>query len=63
MLQDGELLGCVIKLARGNIIVKCTLGKIRTCRITGKIKRRMGIRNVDLVLVAPWDFESDRTSI
>ena len=51
--QEGELLGRVIKLVGGdNIIVKCTDGKVRTWRIRGKIKRRMWIRDNDLVLVA-----------
>ncbi len=64
MPQQGELLGRVIKLVGGdNIIVKCTDGKVRTCRIRGKIKRRMWIRDADLVLVAPWDFQSDRADI
>ncbi|HZC49198.1 MAG TPA: hypothetical protein VE244_09075, partial [Nitrososphaeraceae archaeon] len=40
--QKGEMLGRVIKLVGGdNIIVKCTDGRVRTCRIRGKIKRRM----------------------
>ncbi|MFL6339342.1 MAG: translation initiation factor 1A, partial [Nitrososphaeraceae archaeon] len=55
MPQKGELLGRVVKLVGGdNIIVKCTDGKVRTCRIRGKIKRKMWIRDHDLVLVAPW---------
>jgi len=42
MPQEGELLGRVIKLVEGdNVIVKCTDGKVRTCRIRGKIKRRI----------------------
>jgi translation initiation factor 1A len=62
--QKGELLGRVIKLVGGdNIIVRCTDGKIRTCRIRGKIKRRMWIRDNDLVLIAPWDFQSDKADI
>ena len=36
---------------------------MRTCRIRGKIKRRMWIRDNDLVLIAPWDFKSDRADI
>jgi translation initiation factor 1A len=57
-------LGRVIKLVGGdNIIVKCTDGKVRTCRIRGKIKRRMWIRDNDLVLISPWDFQSDRADI
>ncbi len=64
MPQQGELLGRVIKLVGGdNIIVKCTDGQVRTCRIRGKIKRRMWIRDNDLVLVAPWDFQSQRADI
>jgi translation initiation factor IF-1 len=32
--QQGELLGHVLKLVRGdNIIVKCTDGKVRTCKL------------------------------
>lgn len=62
--QEGELLGRVIKLVGGdNIIVKCTDGVVRTCRIRGKIKRRMWIRDNDLVLIAPWDFQSNRADI
>lgn len=62
--QEGELLGRVIKLVGGdNIIVRCTDGKVRTCRIRGKIKRRMWIRDGDLVLIAPWDFQSDKADI
>lgn len=36
---------------------------MRTCRIRGKIKRRMWIRDNDLVLVAPWDFQSGKADI
>ncbi len=64
MPGQGQLFGRVIKLVGGdNIIVKCTDGKVRTCRIRGKIKRRMWIRDNDLVLIAPWDFQSERADI
>jgi translation initiation factor 1A len=64
MPQSGELFGRVIKLVGGdNIIVKSSDGKVRTCRIRGKIKRKMWIRDNDLVLIAPWDFQSDKADI
>jgi len=64
MPQEGELLGRVIMLVGGdNIIVKCTDGKVRTCRIRGNIKRRMWIRDEEMVLIAPWDFKADRADI
>jgi len=64
MPQQGELLGRVIKLVGGdNIIVKCTDGKVRTCRLRGKIKRSMWIREHDVVLIAPWDFQTEKADI
>ena len=64
MPQEGELLGRVIKLVGGDHrIVNCPDAKLRTGRIRGKITRRMWIRDADLVLVAPWDFQSDRADI
>jgi len=40
MPHEGELFGRVIKLVGGdNIIVKSNDGKVRTCRIRGKIKK------------------------
>ena len=61
--QHADLLGQVIKLIGGeHIIVKCTDGKIRTCR-KKKINPRIRIRNNELVLVAPWNFQSDRDDI
>jgi len=42
------------------ILVDCQDGKERLCRIRGKMKRRMWIRLGDIVLVSPWDFQSDK---
>lgn len=41
------------------VLVKCADGHTRTCRIRGKMKRRHWIRIGDIVLVSPWDFQSD----
>ena len=57
---EGEVLGIVTRLlGYDRILVKCTDGKVRLCRIRGKMKRRVWIRMNDTVLVAPWDFQSD----
>lgn len=42
------------------IMVSCQDGKERLCRIRGKMKRRMWIRLGDIVLISPWDFQSDK---
>ena len=47
-------------LGYDRVMVKCQDGHERLCRIRGKMKRRMWIRLRDIVLVSPWDFQSDK---
>jgi translation initiation factor 1A len=62
--QAGEILGRVVKISGGNqVIVHCVDGVTRLCRIRGKMKRRMWIRERDIVLVSPWDFDNRRADI
>jgi translation initiation factor 1A len=62
--EQGELLGRVQKISGGNqVLVQCTDGMVRLCRIRGKMKRRMWIREGDIVLVSPWDFDTKRADI
>ena len=64
MPQAGEVLGRAIKMTGGDqVIVKCADGETRQCRIRGKLKRRMWIREGDIVLVAPWDFDNRKADI
>ena len=56
-----DILGVAIKLlGYDRILVKCQDGNERLCRIRGKMKRRVWIREGDVVLVSPWDFQSDK---
>ncbi len=58
--SEGEVLGTVIQLlGYDRLMVKCADGHTRLCRIRGKMKRKVWIKNGDIVLVAPWDFQSD----
>jgi translation initiation factor 1A len=55
-----DVLGQAVKMLGGErILVKCQDGKERLCRIRGKLKKRVWIREGDIVLVSPWDFQSD----
>lgn len=59
--SGGDVLGVVVKLLGfDRILVKCQDGHERLCRIRGKMKRRVWIREGDVVLVSPWDFQSDK---
>jgi translation initiation factor 1A len=56
-----DVLGIATKmLGYDRVMVKCQDGRERLCRIRGKMKRRVWIRVGDVVLVSPWDFESDK---
>ncbi len=52
---------CVVQKMLGydRVHVKCQDGHNRIARIRGKMKRRMWIREGDIVLVSPWDFQGD----
>lgn len=57
---ENDVLGVVTKLLGfDRVKVKCQDGHERLCRIRGKMKRRVWIREGDVVLVSPWDFQSD----
>ena len=58
---EGQVLGVAVKmLGLDRIIVNCDDGKQRLCRIIGKLKRRVWIREGDIVLVSPWEFDQKR---
>ncbi len=63
--DEGELFGRVLKMMGGeNVMVKCTDDVTRRGRIRGKLKRRVWIRDNDIVIIAPWDFSGgDRGDI
>jgi translation initiation factor 1A len=58
---ENEILGIAVKmLGYDRILVKCQDGHERLCRIRGKMKRRVWIREGDIVLVSPWEFQTDK---
>lgn len=39
--------------------VRCLDGKTRNCRIPGRLKRKLWVREGDIVLIQPWEFGGD----
>jgi translation initiation factor 1A len=61
---EGELLGIVIRLlGNDRAVVKCTDGISRTSRIPGRMRKRIWIRQDDVVIVTPWDFQDEKADI
>ncbi len=59
--DENEILGRVIEiLGNDHMRVKCEDNVIRLGRIRGKIKKRVWIRLGEVVLVVPWDWETEK---
>ncbi|UCE37205.1 MAG: translation initiation factor eIF-1A [Thermoplasmata archaeon] len=62
--NEGEIFGIAEQLlGASRIKVMCADGKSRLGRIPGKIKKRMWIREGDLLIVRPWNFQDDKADI
>ncbi|MFH0835933.1 MAG: translation initiation factor eIF-1A [Candidatus Micrarchaeota archaeon] len=60
MPRKGEVFGVVTQLLGGSRMrVQCVDGFERLARIPGKIKRRIWIKEGDIVLIVPWSVEGD----
>ena len=61
MPREGEILGVVIgTVGGGRLMVACKDGKERLCRIPGKIRRFIWVRDNDIVIVVPWEIGGDK---
>ena len=55
-----EVLGVLDqRLGASRCDVRCMDGKSRNCRIPGRLKRKLWVREGDIVLVEPWEFGGD----
>ena len=62
--REGEVLGTVVSMLGGSrVIVRCMDNVTRMCRIRGKMRKRTWVREGDLVIVVPWDFQADKGDI
>lgn len=58
--REGEILGVVVSMKGGSrMVVQCEDGKERMARIPGKIRRKIWIKDGDIVLVIPWQVQGD----
>ncbi len=59
-----EILGVVEQRVGGSrMIVKCFDGKARNCRVPGRLKRALWLREGDVVIVEPWEFDNEKGDI
>jgi translation initiation factor 1A len=62
--NEREVLGTVTNLLGGSrVTVQCMDSVTRMCRIRGKMKKRTWVREGDIVIVVPWDFQDEKGDI
>ncbi len=59
-----EVLGIIEQRVGGiRMIVKCINGKTRNCRVPGRLKRRLWLREGDIVIIEPWEFDDEKGDV
>ena len=59
-----EVLGILDqRLGASRMMIKCFDGKSRNCRVPGRLKKRLWLREGDVVLVEPWEFDNEKGDV
>ncbi len=64
-MPDGDEVFATVTdmLGANRVQVRCADGQERTARIPGKMQKRIWIREDDVVLVEPWDWQDEKADI
>ena len=62
--REGQVLGIIEQRVGGmRVVVKCIDGKSRNCRVPGRLRRRLWLREGDVVIVQPWEFDGEKGDV
>ncbi|MEK6881719.1 MAG: translation initiation factor eIF-1A, partial [Nanoarchaeota archaeon] len=62
--REKELIGVIEQRLGGNkMMVLCSDGKSRNCRIPGRLKRNLWLRPGDFVIIQTWEFDADKADV
>ena len=61
---EGQVLGvCDQRVGGARMKVRCLDGVNRICRIPGRLKRRLWVREGDVLLIEPWELSTDKGDV
>jgi len=64
MPEEDEVFAVVMEMLGANRVkVRCMDGVTRTARIPGRMQKRVWIREDDVVLIEPWDWQDEKADI
>ena len=62
--SEKEVIGIITQRCGGSrMIVSCMDGKTRNCRVPGRKRRGLWLREGDAIIVEPWEFDEDKGDV
>jgi len=59
-----EVIGIITQRVGGSrMLVSCMDGKTRNCKVPGGKRRDLWIREGDVIIIEPWEFDEDKGNI
>jgi len=59
-----EIIGIITKRFGGSRMnVSCMDGKTRNCRVPGRKRRGLWLREGDVIIIEPWEFDNDKGDV
>ena len=64
MPKEKEVIGIIAQRVGGSrMLVSCMDGKTRNCRVPGRLRRGMWLREGDVIIVKPWEFDDEKGDV
>ncbi len=62
--KGDEIIGVIAqRVGGGRMLISCMDGKTRNCRVPGRLRRGMWLREGDVVIIEPWEFDNDKGNV
>ena len=62
--QGREVIGIIAQRCGGSrMLVSCMDGKTRNCKVPGRKRRGLWLKEGDAIIVEPWEFDNDKGEV
>ncbi len=51
------------RLGASRLLIRCLDGVSRNCKVPGRLRRRLWLREGNIVIVEPWEFDNTKASV
>lgn len=59
-----EVIGMITqRVGAGRMFISCMDGKTRNCRVPGRLRRALWLRENDVVIIEPWEYDDAKGDV